>query len=177
MAFLDIEDFFGIIEIVVFPKTFDSCQQFLLEDRIIEVKGTVNFKEEETPKILANRISLLDEDYTSNEDYLSDENHIPDGNNIFNVYSPATKEILDIDGKELLKVKIPTGSDSESGMTKIKNIFKCFPGDCPVMIFVEETGKKFKTTKEFWVQPCAELMEELAIQVGVENIKMSGGKK
>ncbi len=146
MAFIDIEDFFGIIEVVVFPKTFESCQQFLEEDRIIMVKGTVNFKEEETPKILANRISLIEEQAT-------------------------------IDEEEILKVKIPRASDRELEIKGVKDILKSFPGTCPVLIYVEATGNKFKATREFWVRPCDELIKEIASQVGAENVKMSGGNK
>jgi DNA polymerase-3 subunit alpha len=153
MAFIDIEDFFGIIEVVVFPKTYESSQQFLIEDNIIEISGTVNFKEEETPKILANKILLMDEE-------------------------PILEEGKEVAEKsDLLKVKIPSAGDSEGEIEGIKDIFQCFPGDCPVMIYVEETGKKFRATKEFWVQPCDELMERLASRVGIKNVKMCGGKQ
>ena len=172
MAFLDIEDFFGIIELVVFPKIYESCQQFLDEDRIILVKGTVNFKEEETPKILANRISLIDEDPIPPE---MDEVKISRGN--AEVRERKNKYGGDHEGLELLKVKIPSGTDSEGEIKGIKDILNFFPGDCPVLIYVEETGNKFKASKEFWVRPCDELIGKLASQVGIENVKICGGNK
>jgi DNA polymerase-3 subunit alpha len=172
MAFIDIEDFFGIIEVVVFPKTYESCQQFLEEDRIIMVKGTVNFKEEETPKILANRISLIEEQATIEEE---------DQERIANAPSQDREKAKNNGGnlseEEILKVKIPRASDRELEIRVIKDILRFYPGDCPVLIYVEATGNKFKATREFWVRPCDELIDKLASQVGTENIKICGGNK
>lgn len=58
MAFLQIEDLFGVLEIVVFPNVYEKNAAMLVEDRIVAVRGKVNFKEDEAPKILAD--SILD---------------------------------------------------------------------------------------------------------------------
>lgn len=56
MAFVQIEDLYGEIELVVFPNVYERHRDLLEEDRIIVVKGVVNCKEEEAPKILADKI-------------------------------------------------------------------------------------------------------------------------
>ena len=56
MAFLQLEDLFGTIEVLVFPNVYEAAGALLKNDAVIIVKGTVNFKEEEAPKILADRI-------------------------------------------------------------------------------------------------------------------------
>ncbi len=62
MAFVQVEDLYGAIEIVVFPNVYERHREILAEDRIIVIKGTVNCKEEEEPKILADKIFAI-EDY------------------------------------------------------------------------------------------------------------------
>ena len=56
MAFLQLEDLFGTTEVVVFPNIYEASLHLLKNDNVIVVRGTVNFKEEEEPKLLADRI-------------------------------------------------------------------------------------------------------------------------
>ncbi|MBO4990753.1 MAG: DNA polymerase III subunit alpha, partial [Firmicutes bacterium] len=56
MAFIQVEDLYGEVEVIVFPSVFEQARNWIREDGTIVIKGTVNFKEEEAPKILANRI-------------------------------------------------------------------------------------------------------------------------
>lgn len=58
MAFIQLEDLVGIVEVIVFPNVYDRYSQLIAEDRIIGVKGKINFKEDELPKIIAD--SLFD---------------------------------------------------------------------------------------------------------------------
>ncbi|MFV0520382.1 MAG: DNA polymerase III subunit alpha [Lachnospirales bacterium] len=61
MAFITIEDLYGEIEIIVFPKTFDEYRYLLREENPIIVEGTVNLKDEENGKVLSNKIISCDD--------------------------------------------------------------------------------------------------------------------
>ncbi|MDD2484215.1 MAG: DNA polymerase III subunit alpha, partial [Eubacteriales bacterium] len=61
MAFLQLEDLTGTVEVVVFPNVFERSKELLSEDAVIVVKGTVNCREEEEPKVLAEKIILIDD--------------------------------------------------------------------------------------------------------------------
>ncbi|HPO04222.1 MAG TPA: DNA polymerase III subunit alpha [Bacillota bacterium] len=61
MAFIQVEDLFGTIEAVVFPNIFERYKELLSEDKIVVIKGVVNCKEEEAPKILADKIFTIEE--------------------------------------------------------------------------------------------------------------------
>lgn len=61
MAFVDMEDLYGTVEVVVFPNVYQRCAQLIAEDSLIIAKGTVNFKEGEMPKLLANEVLDLRE--------------------------------------------------------------------------------------------------------------------
>lgn len=59
MAFVKIEDLYGHTECIVFPITLSQCEHLIEIDKMIVVEGRLNFKEEETPKILASTLKPL----------------------------------------------------------------------------------------------------------------------
>ncbi|MHC1719955.1 MAG: DNA polymerase III subunit alpha [Clostridiaceae bacterium] len=59
MAFIKIEDLFSVIEVVVFPKTYEKCKSLIEEDGIVIVKGRVSIKEDEQPKLLCESLDPL----------------------------------------------------------------------------------------------------------------------
>ena len=57
MAFVTIEDLFGSIEVIVFPKVLEACGDRIVKGAVITVSGTLSVEEEKEPKVLANDIS------------------------------------------------------------------------------------------------------------------------
>ena len=51
MAFLRVEDLFGSMEVVVFPRVFELYKSFLTEDRKVYIKGRAMVNEEEVKLI------------------------------------------------------------------------------------------------------------------------------
>lgn len=62
MVFLTVEDLYDQVEVIVFPKTFDRCQNILNKDQAILIVGRLQLKEDEPPKIIAERITELTDD-------------------------------------------------------------------------------------------------------------------
>lgn len=58
MAFIEVEDMTGIIEVIVFPKTMKSVQGILEEDNIVKIEGRVSLKDDEI-KVLASKVEDL----------------------------------------------------------------------------------------------------------------------
>lgn len=56
MAFVQLEDLFGTTEVIVFPNVYERALNLLNNDAVIVVRGTISFKEEEEPKLLADKI-------------------------------------------------------------------------------------------------------------------------
>lgn len=52
MAFVQVEDKTGLLELVVFPKVYAECMECLEEGRILMISGKVSVREEEPAKIL-----------------------------------------------------------------------------------------------------------------------------
>ena len=62
MAFVTLEDSGGEVEIVVFPKTYESFSYVLTKDKAVYVIGEVSVKDDDDPKILARSVGELTED-------------------------------------------------------------------------------------------------------------------
>jgi DNA polymerase III subunit alpha len=56
MAFVQLEDLVGVLEVILFPNVYEKYSSLISEDRIIGVKGKLNFKEDELPKIIADTV-------------------------------------------------------------------------------------------------------------------------
>ena len=59
MAFITVEDLYGSIEVIVFPKTFEKYKSLINEDNIVVINGRVSIREEEQPKVLCESIKNL----------------------------------------------------------------------------------------------------------------------
>ncbi len=73
MAFLSVEDLYGIVEVVVFPRDYEANRHYLEEDEIVVVKGRVSTQEDQDGKIVCRSIRKLD-DVTQSKVYLQFEN-------------------------------------------------------------------------------------------------------
>lgn len=60
MAFLTVEDQYGEMEVVVFPRTFDTYHSNLVDDAIVLIKGKLEITDEGEPKIIADSIDPAD---------------------------------------------------------------------------------------------------------------------
>lgn len=61
MAFLTVEDLFGTVEIIVFPKDYEKYHQLLNEDEKVFVKGKANVEEDKNGKLICERIYSFDD--------------------------------------------------------------------------------------------------------------------
>lgn len=60
MAFVQIEDLYGVCEVIVFPNVYERFAADIREEQMLVIKGTLNFKEEEAPKIIAEKVWTLE---------------------------------------------------------------------------------------------------------------------
>ena len=75
MAFLQLEDLTGTIEVIVFPKTLDRVRELCNEDDLVLIKGRISLKTDELPKLICESIEPL-EKINSTKVYLRVENTI-----------------------------------------------------------------------------------------------------
>ena len=60
MARLTIEDYYGVITVIVFPRDYAKAKYVLENDAIVAIKGTLSFKEDSDPEILVNKVTEIE---------------------------------------------------------------------------------------------------------------------
>ena len=148
MAFVDMEDLLGNVEVVVFPNVYEKSAALIKEDALIVVKGTINFKEGEVPKLLANEIIDLRESGKSAD-------------------AAKTESTVNIADMQPVKIRIP--DDMEDGLELIRDILVRHKGETPVIIYSK--GKAMKTNRNLWVTPDDVFCGKVIAMVGSENFK------
>ncbi len=66
MAFLTLEDMTGSVRAIVFPKVLKECENFISEDGVVALRGRVNYKDDGTAEIMAEKIKELS-DFSSRQ--------------------------------------------------------------------------------------------------------------
>ena len=61
MAFLQIEDLVGSVEVIVFPRDYERNSDKLTEENKVFVRGRVSLEEERDGKLICERITAFDE--------------------------------------------------------------------------------------------------------------------
>lgn len=117
MAFLTLEDKYGSIEAILFPRTFAKLSQKIKEDLPVLIKGNLQVEQDENPSIIINDLETINiENFSKNT---------------------QNDDIID-DGKELyLKMNY---SDKEI-YKKIKDIIEKSDGKSAVLIYFEDIEK------------------------------------
>ncbi len=67
MAFVSLEDLYGVAELVVFDSVYNRCETSLFEDNIVIVEGRLSMKEDEDAKIIVQNIKEFSENTSSDK--------------------------------------------------------------------------------------------------------------
>ncbi len=147
MAFVQFEDKTSLIEIVVFPKQYDEYSQILTEGSILLIEGRVSAKEEESAKIICQRIYTVKEIQDMQAAILKKK-------------EKAKKRGL------FLKFKC----ENDENIDKAKNMLKTNKGEHKVFFYFEDS-KKYNTLKDdFNIDFNESLNSQLQTLIGSENV-------
>ena len=178
MAFIDLEDLYGITEVVIFPNVYEKCAEEIQDDRVVAIKGTLNFKEDEAPKVLADEVLDID---TAIERGFTQHSH--NGYNGSRGKNYGTKLMAAVPQQKteaseptrqpagMVKLRIPADMDEAMTLEEIKVNLKRHEGDHEVLIYLP-SGKMFRTEESLWVSPSEELRKQMAAILRMENVKM-----
>ena len=179
MAFLDIEDLYGAVEVVVFPNIYDRYSSILQEDAIVSITGSLNFKEGEMPKLLAETIVDLRELKDASPE--ASAKNTPAGQHYNGAFAKSTPDVFGAPGayapaggarqpQGLIKIKLPQDVDKDDILEKIRRIMKEHPGECQAIIYLPEGGS-FRTDESLWVIPDHDFQQKIIALVGEGNYK------
>ncbi len=157
MAFVTVEDRYASAELIVFPKVLSQFSQSLYVGSVIEVIGTLNFKEDEEPRIICEKVTQLPpaEQLSS---YIKSKKQI---NN-------DTQQNLNINKEQKLYLKLKNMESIE--YKKVKNLLELFSGDTKVVFYLSDTNKQFLAPQSLWVKINDTMYKQLCSYLGEENV-------
>ncbi|MDO4176145.1 MAG: DNA polymerase III subunit alpha, partial [Bacillota bacterium] len=161
MSFVNVEDMFGGVEVVVFPNVYERSASLIEEDSIVAVSGTINFKEGEMPKLLADRLSDI-----------SNIQPVPAQNQPVQQEPKVQRQP---DG--IIKIRLPEGDGKHNieeqnniVLEKISAVMRNHPGGYQAIIYYPQGGSR-RTGEELWIEPSPAFAEEIKAIVGEGNYK------
>jgi DNA polymerase-3 subunit alpha len=160
MAFMDIEDEFDSIEVVVFPKTFEKYKTVLNPDAPILIQGKFEEKDGE-PKIILEQVYELKKDNLQN---LKDILKMSSGGKTGSKESAEAMQ----DSAEI-GILVPK-TMPQAFADELKKVFVEFPGNRRVVLVVEEEGGRKKIPTSFSIAFSGDSVKAIENLVGRNSI-------
>jgi DNA polymerase-3 subunit alpha len=198
MAFVDLEDLYGNVEVVVFPNVYEKYSDLLEEDRILAMTGRINFKEGEVPKLLADQIVDLRElKAAGGSTALPGNGAGSTGASGYGAGSTAGQPAqyaaaggtgqhpgdalgagADLQPEGLVKIRLPEGPAVmiRDMLRQITRIMKQHSGQYQAIVYLppdreHPRGGSFRTTPDLWVDAGEMFRTRILRVVGEENYK------
>ncbi len=191
MAFLDLEDLFGLTEVVVFPNVYERCLDAIHEGSVVAIRGTLNFKEEEAPKILADDVLELEEacenGFPERRSYGRRGGYGGRGQggyarqNAGGVQADASARLqqngaagqasaaqLPADG--MIKLRIPSAGNPQRTLDQLMINLARHPGNYDVLIYPPD-GKTIRPRNGMRADASASLLRQMQAILGDGNVK------
>ena len=159
MAFVNIEDRYGSMEAVIFPNVYEKYALYLSDGNAILIRGTLNFKENEEPKLICDSIEKArsNEECKNNSFALNAVNQEPK-----NTPKPVNAK------PSALYLRI---DDLNTELyNKAKRVLDIFEGSTPVIFYLTDSGRKVKAPSSMWVTLNDVMIKELKFQLGDKNV-------
>ncbi|MDR0914075.1 MAG: DNA polymerase III subunit alpha [Oscillospiraceae bacterium] len=153
MAFVELEDKTGTIEVIVFPNVMETAGQSLVKGNIIEIAGAVNHKEEEDAKIICNELKSAPQAEELGR-YINNAQELR-----ANIKITQDRVNRSTNSNKKLYLKIER-RDSEE-FDKVINILEIFQGGTPVVIYITNSKTQLNLTENKWVEVNDTLLTEL----------------
>ncbi|NLC78455.1 MAG: DNA polymerase III subunit alpha, partial [Ruminococcaceae bacterium] len=152
MAFVNIEDTSGSMEMIVFPNKFTEYAGELKENEIVVVEGRLSVKDDEAIKLVLNKITPISK-YTVNTSALTDED---------------IERAISACKAKTLYLRIPNKEDPR--YKRLLGVLSIFSGSMPVMIYFTDAKETVKTPSKYWVEYSDALRKELFALLDEDNV-------
>lgn len=139
MAFLRLEDRFGEIELVVFPKILEKYSYFLAPDVPVAVLGEISASEDAAPKLLVSKMEMLLANFNGEAEPLTAGRPHTAAPNPVSEAAPEKPKTL--------YLKVPS-CDGEI-FRRIQSLLSIFDGSVPVVFYDASTKKYIKAVGQY----------------------------
>lgn len=149
MAFVEIEDKSGHVEIVVFSRVLDQYSRLLKEGEILVFTAKVSSQNGSDVKLICEKISTLENDENLEK-------------------SPEQKTENSNPRRHGLYIKLKNKDSID--YKKVENLLNIFDGKEPVYFFFSDDKKLVLAPRNLWVDLNDVMISELKNQIGSENV-------
>jgi len=156
MAFITVEDMYGAIECVCFPKIYDKIRNFLETDRVVSLSGKISIDEDKAPVIILDSMREFSVEESKSAQIQATQKT--------KLQSSANREKSDAEKKLWLNI---TNLD-EADIDELMETLTFYDGETSVF-FVKE-GKKMLCSQK--VTPSRALLAELCAFLPESAIKL-----
>ena len=158
MAFVTLEDMTGQIECLVFPRVFEKYRNLLNADEAVVISGRISVREDEAPKLLAERVTRMDEWSLPGAPKLSER------------YSgraaePRTDAQLAADADTKLFLRL-----GRRDMERAGAVLALCAGNVPVYMHIPEEKITLLSPREQWCSGDETCLQRLKDALGAENV-------
>jgi DNA polymerase-3 subunit alpha len=144
MAYVELEDDTGTIELIVFPKTLERCGSYIKEDAGVIVNGRLTLREDRDPQVICDAVRPIS-DLDQKKDSKS-----------------ADSKSADYGGKLYIKLE----SKDTPAAFKVKPMLSMFPGEVPSVLYYADTNVR----EQCKITPDPRLIKRLSELLGPENV-------
>ena len=132
MAFLNVEDLVGNIEVIVFPRDYERAADKLVEDAKVFIEGRVSAEEDKDAKLICERIYGFDDipkklwiKYGTMEEYQSGEKKLYE---LLKTSEGIDQVVLYIESTKQMK-KLPANQNVKADKQLLEQLEACFGKD------------------------------------------------
>ncbi len=147
MAFVTVEDMFGSMEMLVFPKTLSDCSEWIVEGKILLIEAHVSVREEDEPKLICESVKPA---------------------------PPASGK--QVPGKKqcLPGLYLKVSNEKSPLYAKAKKYLAVFDGATPLYVFFEDSRRLYRAPLSMRVSLNDVLIRALKKLLGEKNVAVVG---
>lgn len=155
MAFVEVEDRIGKVEVVVFPNVWQTSRVLLQEGGLIWLRGKLQYQEEKV-KLIADRIgSLKHLPFSTNQDTLQ-----------------TKQEKSDEKKAEAIFIKISSDKEKSEILSELKHILMEHSGASDVFLYYDRSHKTLALSRQYRVEPSKELFHKIEAVMGAGSVRL-----
>jgi len=155
MGFVKLEDLYGTINVTFFPRDLKNCEQHLVKDRVVLIKGKATHRER----------MAADEENSTVEVEIRGESVSPLKNGIgISTVKP--------NGSGSRPVHIRINGASADRLDILKALLDSNPGDSPVFFWMEHCGTRQKVATSYKVNATTKFVSDIEGVLGGASVKV-----
>ena len=169
MGFITLEDLTGQIECLVFPKVYERYQGMLAADDLVVLSGKLSIREEESPKLLVDRVTPLEEWKVQSAPRQADR---PAPAPAPAHHKPEAPRLTDAQAAQQARRKLYLRL-SRPQMDRATAMLALHPGSVPVYMHLPEEKITLLAPRLSWCDATDNCLARLSELLGADNVKLT----